>query len=109
MNGNDLATLLADGMKDAGTFDIPQVGGGKIYSQIAYDSTLVNLKLVYNIMVSYLKSNMDVVNVTTNVSTTVAAGIPVATVGTAVAQSGTTTSPGAGTGTGTQSNIGNVL
>lgn len=38
---------------------------------------------------------------TSQVTTTVAAGIPVSTTGTATAQVGTTTAPGTGTGTGT--------
>lgn len=42
-----------------------------------------------------------IANTVVSVNTTIVAGIPVTTAGTAVAQTGATTGPGTGTGTGT--------
>jgi hypothetical protein len=96
MDSNELATKIAKGMKDDGLFNIPILGGGSEFNQDSYDSTLAHLKRDWGEIIEYLKSNMEVVNVTTDVSTTVT------TTGSASAQTGT------GKGTGSQSNKGSV-
>jgi len=96
MLASDLAVSIADGMKADGLFNVP-TSEGMSFSQDAYDSTLSNLTRDWGTIIDYLKSNMDVVQVATEVETTVS------TTGSAAAQTGT------GTGTGTQTGTGKVL
>ena len=87
-----LATRLADNMKARGLFDIP-TPNGKVFSQDSYNTTLDNLKADQKIIIDYLKESMQVVGVTTSVTTVVS----------------TPQGPGTGTGTGTQTSTGSVI
>lgn len=86
MNGDDLGKAIANA-----------VNGLDLSSKPA-PSTEDIWKIVANVLVNYMKANIEV---TTDVSTTVASGIAVTTAGSATAQVGQTTAVGSGSGTGT--------
>ena len=91
--GKNLGDAVSAAMKTK--FIDPLVASGKMTSseaQDAYNNLKESWETVGAALVTYLTAN-------TVVNTTVAAGIPVATTGSAVAQSGSTTSTGAGIGT----------
>lgn len=96
---------------------------GNVYYKIVQNATLWSEKLTETLadklsesiadviadkVISHFKSNAEIFQVSTSVSTTVAPGIPVTTAGSALAQTGATTAPGTGTGSGTQTGTGKV-